>query len=73
MKRIIKYILTILGLAWNGAVTIFAGLIFITAFFTFADKILNNNLFACTIMSLVLAGVTLIVGVKVNKKTKEGK
>lgn len=73
MKRIIKHILTILGLAWNGAVTIFAGLIFVTAFFTVADKLFNNNLFACIIMSLVLVGVTLAVGAKVKEKIKEGK
>ena len=72
MKKIFKYLITILALAWTGALTIFAGIVFITCLFTIADKLFNNNLFVCTIMALLLIAATLIIGSVVKNRVDKG-
>lgn len=71
--RIFKYILTIFKLAWDGALTIFTGIVMISGLFKFTDKYLNNDIFTTCIFAIILVIVTLSVGEAVRNKIKSKK
>ena len=71
MKKIMRYLLAVLSMAWTGALTFFSFIVMGTGLFQFADKFLNNNVASCVVLAVILICITLGMGAAVHKKIRE--
>lgn len=71
MNKVLKYILNVLILAWNGALIIFTGTVLTTGLFEFVDKFLDNHLAGSCILAVVLILVTIVVGAKLDERMEK--
>lgn len=68
MKNVVKYLLTVVSMAWTGALTFFSLAVITVGLFQFAEKFLNNNVVSSVILAVILICITIGVGAAVHRK-----
>lgn len=71
MKKVLKYILNVFILAWNGALVLFLIGIITAGFILIVNKVLANNLAGSCILAVALILATIAVGAKLDERMKK--
>ena len=68
MKKVLKCLWAIIETALLGSITIFTGAAVFVVLAKFADKYLNNNIFSCIFLGIILLSTVLFVGTEIKEK-----